>query len=219
MAKVLSAVVVGIMLAGSLSLIYIRTDTMINDKAGSYDYLEPTSLWLQDNLRDDEIVMFPSYIWYEYYTQKDNFITDYDIKFAAFEHRNLTHLFLEEVPYGLIPTCEYDYEVAMRDTDIDYFVWTAGQQVWTPTAEYMNKAMSQGIFTAYANFVSGANEQPAAWIFKVNKEALNRKIDSLEYEDQMLIMVTMEQWDPWNEYKLEKNITEEDICGYIYNDD
>ena len=104
-----------------------------------------SSLWLQDNVGEDEIIMFPSYIWYEYYAQRKNFVTDYDIKVAAFEPRNLTHLFLQEVPYGLIPTCEYDYEIAMRDTNISYFVWSAGQQVWTPTIEYMNKAMSEGI--------------------------------------------------------------------------
>ena len=217
--KIIAAVIVGALLFGSLASVYERTDNMISSKAGSYDYLKPTSLWLQDNVREDELIMFPSYVWYEYYTQRDNFINDYDIKVAAFEHRNLTHLFLKEVPYGLIPTCEYDYEIAMRDTGIDYFVWTAGQQVWTPTTEYMNKAMSEGLFVGYANFNSGSNDQPASWIFKVNKEALNNKIDNLEYENQLLVMVTMEQWDPWNNYKRSNNITEKDICGYVHNAD
>ncbi len=224
-AKIIAVVIVGAILLGSLNLIYERTDRMIESKAGGYDYFKPTSLWLKDNVQENELIMFPSYIWYEYYTQRDNFITDYDIKVAAFEHRNLTHLFLKEVPYGLIPTCEYDYEIAMRDTGIDYFVWTAGQQVWTPTIEYMNKAMSEGIFTGYVNFNSrtststGDAGQPAAWIFKVNKDALNNKIDNLKYENQLLIMVTMEQWGPWNKYKLDNNITEKDICGYIYDED
>lgn len=217
-AKIITIVIVGAILLGSISLIYERTDRMIDNKAGSYDYLKPTSLWLQDNVQDDELIMFPSYIWYEYYTQRDNFISDYDIKVAAFEHRNLTHLFLKEVPYGLIPTCEYDYEIAMRDTGIDYFVWTVGQQVWTPTPEYIDKAMSEGIFTGYANFNSGKSGQPAAWVFKVNKEALNRKIDNLEYENQLIVMVTMEQWGPWNTYKQNNNITEKDMCGYIYDE-
>ena len=215
--KVTATILVGTMLIFSLTLVYQRTDRMINSKAGSYDYLKPVSLWLQDNVHEDEIVMFPSYIWYEYYTQRNNYVTDYDIKYAAFEHRNLTHLFLEEVPYGLIPVCEYDYELAMKDLDIDWFVWSVGQQVWTPTIEYMNKAMAEGIFTGYANFNSGAGV-PASWIFKVNKEALNKKIDNLEYENQMLVMVTMEQWSPWNTYKQKMNITEKDICGYIYNE-
>ncbi len=214
--KIIATVIVGALLFGGLSSVYERTDNMIASKAGTYDYLKPTSMWLQDNVKEDELIMFPSYVWYEYYTQRDNFINDYDIKVAAFEHRNLTHLFLEEVPYGLIPTCEYDYEIAMRDTGIDYFVWTAGQQVWTPTIGYMNKAMSEGIFTAYANFNSGSTGQPASWILKVNKEALNKKIDDLTYENQLLVMVTMEQWGPWNVYKQNNNITEKDICGYIY---
>lgn len=216
-AKIIATILILAMLIFSLTPIYQRTDKMINAKAGGYDYLEPTSLWLQDNVRNDEIIMFPSYIWYEYYTQRDNFVTDYDIKYAAFEHRNLTHLFLEEVPYGLIPTCEYDYEVAMRDLNIDYFVWSTGQQVWTPTAEYMNKAMSEGIFTGYATFNSGAAEIPVAWIFKVNKDILNKKIDNLEYENQSMAMITMERWEPWTAYKQEKGITEKDICGYVYD--
>ena len=225
LAKIVAFTIVSIMLIGSLSLVYERTDRMIESKAGSYDYLKPVSLWLQDNVREDEIVMFPSYVWYQYYTQRDNFVTDYDIKYAAFEHRNLTHLFLEEVPYGLIPTCEYDYEIAMRDANIDYFVWTAGQQVWTPTIEYMNKAMAEGIFTGYANFNSGADVStddvgiPIAWIFKVNRDALNYKIDNLKYKNQSLAMVTMEQWGPWNVYKQEHGVTEKDICGYIYNEE
>ncbi len=218
-AKIVAVVIIGALLMGSLVPIYQRTDRMIISKAGTYDYLKPTSLWLQDNVRDDEIIMFPSYVWYKYYTQRDNYITDYDIKFAAFEHRNLTHLFLEDVPYGLIPTCEYDYEVAMRDTNIDYFVWTIGQQVWTPTAEYMEKAMDEGILTGYANFNSGSNGQPSAWIFKVNKAALNDRLDNLRYENQSFSIVTMEQWAPWNNYKAENNITEKDICGYVHNAD
>jgi len=217
--KVIAIIIILVMLMTSITEIYQRTDRMIDSKAGTYDYLKPTSLWLQDNVQTDETIMFPSYVWYQYYTQRDNFITDYDIKVAAFEHRNLTHLFLEDVPYGLIPTCEYDYEIAMRDTNIDYFVWTVGQQVWTPTIEYMNKAMTEGIFTGYANFNSGDPEQPAAWIFKVNKDALNRKINNLEYENQLLVMVTMEQWGPWNTYKQTNNITEKDICGYVYDKD
>ncbi len=216
-AQLIPTIIVITLLIFSLTLVYQRTDNMIKSKAGGYGYLGPVSYWLEDNVLENETVMFPSYIWYEYYTQRDNFITDYDIKYAAFEHRNLTHLFLEEVPYGLIPTCEYDYEVAMRDTGIDYFVWTAGQQVWTPTPEYMNKAMSEGIFTGYANFNS--NGMPAAWIFKVNKEALNHKIDNLEYQNQLIVMTTMEQWDPWNKYKADNNITETDICGYVYTPD
>ena len=219
LAKLMATALVLSMLIFSLTLTYQRTDRMIESKAGSYDYLKPTSLWLKDNIREDEIIMFPSYIWYEYYTQRDNFVTDYDIKVAAFEHRNLTHLFLEKVPYGLIPTCEYDYEIAMRDTNIDYFVWSVGQMVWTPTPTYMNKAMAEGIFTGYANFNSGVNGQPVAWIFRVNKDKLNEKIDNLRYENQSLIMTTMEQWDPWNNYKQEMGITEKDICGYIYNDE
>lgn len=218
-AKIIATVIVGAMLFGGLSSVYERTDRMIESKAGSYDYLKPTSLWLQDNVPENETIMFPSYVWYQYYTQRDNFITDYNIKVAAFEHRNLTHLFLEKVPYGLIPVCEYDYEIAMRDTNIDYFVWTVGQQVWTPTTEYMNKAMSLGIFTGYANFNSGKSEQPAAWIFKVNRNVLNKKIDNLEYENQLIVMTTMEQWGPWNTYKQNNNITEKDICGYVYDKD
>ena len=218
MAQAISVIVIGVMILSSLIIVYQRTDRMIDSKAGTYDYLKPTSLWLQDNVQEDELIMFPSYVWYEYYTQRDNFITDYDIKVAAFEPRNLTHLFLEDVPYGLIPTCEYDYEIAMRDSGIDYFVWTIGQQVWTPTTEYMDKAMKEGIFTGYANFNSASNGQPSAWIFKVNKEALNKKIDNLEYENQLLVMVTMEQWGPWNVYKESNNITEQDICGYVYGE-
>jgi len=210
--KLIALVIISTLLLGSLTLVYQRTDRMIESKAGGYAYLKDISLWLQDNVDKNEIVMFPSYVWYEYYTQRHNFITDYDIKFSAFDHRNLTHLFLEEVPYGLIPTCEYDYEVAMRDTNIDYFVWTLGQQVWTPTSDYMNKAMAEGIFTGYATFNSG--NMPAGWIFKVNKEALSDKIASLDYENQSYSMVTMEQWGPWNEYKKKMNITEKDICGY-----
>jgi len=205
------------MLLFSLTLVYQRTDRMIDSKAGSYDYLKPVSLWLQDNVPEDEIIMFPSYVWYEYYTQRDNFVTDYDIKFAAFDHRNLTHLFLKDVPYGLIPTCEYDYEIAMRDLDIDYFVWSVGQQVWTPTPEYMNKAMSEGILTGYSSFNSKGIA--SSWIFKVNKDALNDKINNLKYENQLYVMVTMEQWGPWNNYKQEKGINEKDICGYIYDED
>ena len=215
LSQVIATIIVLTMLIFSLTLVYQRTDRMINSKAGSYDYLKPVSLWLKDNVREDEIVMFPSYIWYEYYTQRNNFVTDYNIKYVAFEHRNLTHLFLKKVPYGLIPTCEYDYEVAMRDLNIDYFVWSAGQQVWTPTIDYMNKAMAEGIFTGYASFDSKG--VATAWIFKVNKEALNKKIDNLEYENQLYVMVTMEQWDPWNIYKQEMDITEKDICGYVYD--
>lgn len=217
LSEMIATIAVVTLLIFSLTLVYQRTDRMIESKAGGYDYLKPVSLWLQDNVHEDETVMFPSYIWYEYYTQKDNFITDYDIKFAAFEHRNLTHLFLEDVPYGLIPACEYDYEIAMRDTDIDYFVWTVGQQVWTPTSEYMMKALSEGIFTVHATFESRGS--PAAWIFKVNKKALNSKIDNLEYQNQLYVMVTMEQWAPWNDYKQEKGITEKGICGYVYDKD
>lgn len=224
-AQIIATIIVLTMLIFSLTLVYQRTDQMIESKAGSYDYLKPVSLWLQDNLREDEIVMFPSYIWYEYYTQRNNYVTDYDIKFRAFEHRNLTHLFLKKVPYGLIPVCEYDYEIALRDLNIDYFVWSTGQQVWTPTPEYMNKAMSEGIFTGYSSFNSGADVSTGdvgiatAWIFKVNKDALNKKIDNLEYENQLYAMVTMEQLGPWNVYKQEMSINEKDICGYIYDKD
>lgn len=214
--KLIAVVIVGTMLIFSLTLIYQRTDRMIDSKAGSYDYLKPVSFWLQDNVQEDEIVMFPSYIWYEYYTQRNNYVTDYDIKYAAFEYRNLTHLFLKEVPYGLIPVCEYDYEIAIRNLNVDYFVWSAGQQVWTPTIDYMNKAMSEGIFTGYASFNSRG--VVTAWIFKVNKDALNKKIDNLEYQNQLYVMVTLEQWSPWNKYKQEMDITEKDICGYVYND-
>ena len=188
---------------------------MIESKAGSYDYLIPTSLWLRDNVPNDEIIMFPSYIWYEYYAERDNYITEYDIKVSAFEHRNLTHLFLEEVPYGLIPVCEYDYELAMRDTDIDYFVWSIGQQVWTPTPDYMVKLQQEGILQGVNQIISDSSNQQSAWIFKVNKEALNNKINSLDYKNQMYSVMTMEIWEAWNEYKQKMGITEKDICGYV----
>ena len=217
LSKLVATIIILTMLIFSLTLVYQRTDRMIDIKAGSYDYLKPVSLWLQDNVNEDEIIMFPSYIWYQYYTQRNNFVTNYDIKVAAFEHRNLTHLFLKEVPYGLIPTCEYDYEIAMRDLNIDWFVWSAGEQVWTPTINYMNNAMSEGIFIGYASFNSKGIA--TAWIFKVNKDVLNKKINDLKYENQLYAMITMEQWSPWNVYKQKMDITEKDICGYIYDKD
>jgi len=213
--EVVAVAVVILLLVLTLYPVYQRTDRMITSKAGSYDYLGPTSLWLQDNVGEDEIIMFPSYIWYEYYTGRENFVTDYDIKVAAFEPRSLTHLFLEEVPYGLIPVCEYDYEVAMRDTNIDYFVWTVGQQVWTPTPDYMVKLQEEGILQGIMSFNSGTSTQPAAWIFKVNKEALNNKLNNLDYANQLYITVTMERWEAWNEYKQKMGINEKDICGYV----
>lgn len=218
-AEVVAVTIIGIILILSLTAVYQRTDRMIESKARSYDYLIPTSMWLRDNVPANEIIMFPSYIWYEYYAERDNYVTEYDIKVSAFEHRNLTHLFLEEVPYGLIPVCEYDYEVAMKDTNIDYFVWTVGQQVWTPTPDYMVKLQEDGILQGIVNFNSGASGQPAAWIFKVNKEALNNKINSLNYTNQGYSIMTMEIWEAWNEYKQRVGITEKEICGYIIDED
>ena len=209
-----SIIIIAIMLITSLTMVYYRSDRMISSKAISYSSLEPISYWLKDNVPEYETVMFPSYIWYEYYTQMDNYVTDYDVKYSAFNHNNLTHLFLEDVPYGLIPSCEYDYEVALRDLDIEWLVITSGQQVWTPSQEYMNKAMSKGIFTAYRTFTN-KNKMLVGIIYKVNKEALNERIDNLRYENQSYSIVIMEQWDPWNTYKAENNITEKDICGYI----
>ncbi len=217
-------IIIGIILIFSMYNSYIITDRSIKYKSWTYGNLEDASYWLNSNVPPSETIMFASRIWYQYYTENKNFITDKNMKTAAFTYRDLVHIENTTVPFGMAAVCEYDYDTAIKNTDIDYFVWSIWQQVWSPSLPYIQKNINEGILIPVqylepvVNWAQGI-EIPSVMIFKINKTALSNKLESLDYENQLIVAVNMEDWDPWNTYKQQMNITEKDICGYVHDKD
>lgn len=210
--KIISLLIILPLLFYGLFLEFKTADSLINMKKDSYAQVKDISLWLNDNTKETDNIIFDSQIWYTYYVQRNNSLnTNWGIMPQNYEYKNMSWI-INETPYNFVPMCEYDFDFTLKRTNKDYLVWSVYEQVYTAKIEYLQKNMELGVFVPANVFYIG--EQISAVILRIDQKKLSEKLDTYNYSNQIIPATVQETQNSWDLYKKQKGISEKDICSF-----
>lgn len=210
--KVISVLIILLLFSYGLFLEIKTADSIIKNKKDSYAQVKDISLWLKDNTKETDNIIFDSQIWYTYYVQRNNSLnTNWGVMPQNYDFKNMSWV-VSETPYNFVPMCEYDFDFTLNRTNKTYLVWSVYEQVYTAKIEYLQKNMELGVFTPVNVFYIG--EQISAVILKIDQNKLKEKLSTYDYSNQLIPATVQETQSSWDAYKKQKGISEKDICSF-----